>query len=1703
MTRLNDFQSPALFCRDYRPFDNKANGIVVGEGVGIVILKLLQDAERDHDPIYGVIRGSGTNQDGQTSGITVPSFLSQSRLQTSIYREAKINVEDIQYIETHGTATKLGDPVEIHALNNSFQQFTSKKRFCAIGSLKANIGHTAAAAGVMSVIKVLLSLKHKQIPPSIHFKQENEHIEFENGPVYVNTSLQKWPVNSAGSRMAAVSSFGYSGTNAHIVLEEYVTDLVPRNASNSTPESEKPYLIVLSAMNENRLNQVVKNLYRFITGSSSIILSELAYTLQTGRDALEEKVAFLAKNISELTTKLEAFGKRMKKVYQYWRGQTGPDRKGDNLLKGDEDSHELIDKWMAKGKLQKIAALWVQGFAINWNKLYGDTTPRRIRLPAYPFARERCRDVGFGGKIPAEAPAGTASSFSLHPLLHRNTSDISEQRFSSTFTGREFFLTDHVVKGQRILPGVAFLEMARAAVEQAAGSLEEYRGNGNGASPVFKLKNVVWARPITVNNHAKEVHIGLFEKENGRIGYNIYTKPENPGDSPVIHSQGLAAFNPSDKPDTLNIPGLREKADRNQISSGQCYDAFTSMGVHYGDGHRGIEVIHVGQEQVLAKLVLPSCVAGTREQFVLHPSLMDSALQAAIGLVMDPADSRTQKKPSLPFALEQLEIFGKCIDSMWAWIRGSNGSRTGDKVRKLDIDLCDDAGRVCVRMKGLTSRVIADKVKSSEKIGTLMCQPAWKEKAVLDETESHEYLKHLVILCQTDRSSLETVRLEGVSLFRLQSKIKNIGRRYQDIATQAFQTVKRLMEEKPAGKILLQILVPGLGENHIFSGLSALLKTAHQENPKIMGQLIEIDMKETEEGIIAKIEENSCCPEDTRIKYRKNQRWVHVWEKVNKQPNKAAVPWKDGGVYLITGGAGGLGLIFAKDIAEKSANAVIILAGRSPFNQEKRERLEELNASDARVEYKQVDVGRKKAVNTLILNIKEEFGSLDGILHCAGIVKDNYMIKKTDREFQAVLAPKVAGTVNLDLAAQDIDLEFFVLFSSGAGAFGNLGQADYSVANAFLDAFASYRNNLTAHGGRRGKTLAINWPLWKEGGMHVDPAIEQGMSQITGATPMRTSAGLLAFYECLASEKDQVIVMEGDLSRLSESVFEPISHAPVSQNASARKIKRKPGKEPGAVNLSDKIISYLKDTICAALKMNPDQIDVDKDLVNYGLDSIMALEINNKLEKHFSDLSKTLFFEFSTIRTLAEYFTEFHEETLNNLFNEDEAPNPASGAENVMEDTVVPEEQEQSRTVPESKPVKYRRKSRRTGRTQKQSEIHGIKNEQTLDSNPDAKEINSRKISLSGLTIDEIIHHLDLEIIHPNQDKTEGVNIHENLDTNPAESSQKTNELRESFSPFHSFAPFENVVENFSFSRLVAHPQECTAEIRFLVEKQAELRKVLFYKEDFSKYRKILDIGCGIATDIMEIALANPSLVAHGLTISPEEAKLAESLIQKKGLENRVSIFCEDNSTYNYEGNYDMIFGIQVLHFVTEYSRQHILFDKLSSAIHEHGKILLAEFICNLKKPMRDKSLGVTVHTVNDWAWLLGENNLVVDEVIDVSEEIRNFLFDPKIEDNIKHLDQKSRDALKKYNKQILSLENGWVCYCLLKINKDPERRSDRERTAENLEKLKIIKSYREARREMMEVPFPAMYDSVLTRFPDSLNSEGVDMLNSPQETSK
>jgi 3-oxoacyl-(acyl-carrier-protein) synthase/acyl carrier protein len=367
-------------------FDARANGFVPGEAVGVVVLKRLRDAMRDGDHIHGVIAGSGINQDGKSNGLTAPNGRAQERLERAVYERFSINPETIQVIEAHGTGTLLGDSIEHAAITRSFREYTDRKQFCALGSVKTNIGHAGNAAGVASILKLILSLKNRQIAPSLHFEQGSPAINFEASPFYVNTSLQEWRVEGEGKRRGAVSSFGFSGTNAHLVLEE------PPAVDRITVDAPG-YLVVLSARTAEQLKQQVRNLVAKLESTPDVSINDVGYSLVAGRMHLSHRLAVVARSRTQLALTLRQWADTGNAAQVYtaevpdgrFREQVALKKFGNYCIR---ECRESGDAATYIENLAAVAELHVQGYALDLEGLF-PAGSKRIPLPTYPFARDR------------------------------------------------------------------------------------------------------------------------------------------------------------------------------------------------------------------------------------------------------------------------------------------------------------------------------------------------------------------------------------------------------------------------------------------------------------------------------------------------------------------------------------------------------------------------------------------------------------------------------------------------------------------------------------------------------------------------------------------------------------------------------------------------------------------------------------------------------------------------------------------------------------------------------------------------------------------------------------------------------------------------------------------------------------------------------------------------------------------------------------------------------------------------------------------------------------------------------------------------------------------------------------------------------------------------------------------------------------------
>jgi acyl transferase domain-containing protein len=308
---------------------------------------------------------------------------------------AGIDARAVSYVEAQGTGSHMGDPIEIAGLTKAFRNWTQDKQFCAIGSAKSNIGHSESASGFVGISKVLMQMKHRTLVPSLHVEALNPNIPFADTPFVVQRSLADWPrprVDIDGQareypRIAGISSFGAGGANAHLVIEEYVA---PFDANPMAQANRGPAMVVLSARDPDRLREQVQRLLQAIAPGADLTLSDVAYTLQVGRETMEERLALLVDSLDDLRFKLRAVADGKTDVEGVYRGKAK--RSAMALFSGDEDISDAIQAWVAKGKFGKLLELWVKGFNVDWHALYGAgrmARPNRVSLPSYPFARER------------------------------------------------------------------------------------------------------------------------------------------------------------------------------------------------------------------------------------------------------------------------------------------------------------------------------------------------------------------------------------------------------------------------------------------------------------------------------------------------------------------------------------------------------------------------------------------------------------------------------------------------------------------------------------------------------------------------------------------------------------------------------------------------------------------------------------------------------------------------------------------------------------------------------------------------------------------------------------------------------------------------------------------------------------------------------------------------------------------------------------------------------------------------------------------------------------------------------------------------------------------------------------------------------------------------------------------------------------------
>lgn len=1162
-------------------FGKDGDGYVPGEGVGAVLLKPLSHAIADKDQIYGVIKGTAINHGGKTNGYTVPNPKEQAAVIKKAIQRSGINPSTINYIEAHGTGTSLGDPIEIAALTKVIKEYTTDCQYCSIGSVKTNIGHCESAAGIAGLTKVLLQLKHKQLVPSLHSRVLNPNIDFSQTPFSVQQKLEEWKsivTENNGTaqiipRRAGVSAFGAGGSNGHVVIEEHIPTVYEVN------RLENEYVaIVLSAKNIKQLKKNAEKLLHVI--KKGLIKEEelvsMAYTLQTGREEMDERLGMLAKTVSEVESQLEAFCNESKAVDQVYTGHSQFIKEMETLL-DKEELNELIVRWIRQKDYEKVLKMWVKGALVDWESLYTNDRPYKISLPGYSFATDRYwkPENTLYHKIDDLKGINTLS-FELHPLLHTNISDFYNVKFTSSFTGKEFFLADHVVNGKMILPGVAYLEMVRAGLEKAV-SLEK------DSSAVVCFFNVSWIRPLIIEESGREIYLELSEDEEDAVSFEIASSAVNARSDKVLHVQGKAKLYESEEPVVLDINRLKAICDISTIDGKACYTTYQNLGVNYGPAYQAIDCVYKGENQLLVKLKLPSFLKESINDFSLHPGIVDAAVHASIAFTMNESVDPS-KTGTLLFGMDKMKIYRNCSEEMWASVKFSNNSKIGNSVQKLDIEICNTEGEVCISMHGFSSRSINNSegtkldvghssVTATNDLTSLTGEPRLL-KPMLEKTSVSEGIRYpdedkVVLIVgrvdETSRAVKDQYPLAKILDIRVNSEIdeilteiEKIGKidhivwltpeEYPDsIAEDAiftsqkhivvgfFRMIKALLAlnygKSELGWTILTAKAYALSKNDdvnpTHASLHGLIGSMAKEYPNWKIRLIDL-ANNTE----LPFENLFTLPVNTTgdsLVYRHKQ-----WYQLKLIPFvthcSSESMYKANGVYVVIGGAGGLGEVWTAYLI-KHFQAHVIWIGRRPEDEKIREKCENLSAHGRPPIYISADATDSYALRKAYEKIKDQYGTINGVIHSAVGSLDRSLAEMEENLFSDGLAANVDISVRIAQVFCNEKLDF-VLFFSSIGSFGKaLGQSSYTSGCIFKDSFANKLSNEWSC-----PVKVMNWGYWGNIGVGgvVPEAFKKRLAR-SGIGTIEPNEAMAALDTLLTTPVNQLALVKSISSRDSSS----------------------------------------------------------------------------------------------------------------------------------------------------------------------------------------------------------------------------------------------------------------------------------------------------------------------------------------------------------------------------------------------------------------------------------------------------------------------------------------------------------------------------------------------------------------------------------------
>ncbi|MGK9389361.1 type I polyketide synthase [Bacillus sp. RK1064] len=1244
--------SPDGHCR---AFDEQAEGTVGGEGCGVVVLKSLKQALKDKDHIYGVIKGSAYNNDGgRKVGYTAPSIEGQSEVIKKALNISRVETESISYIEAHGTGTTLGDPVEIESLKQAFQ--TDKKQFCAIGSVKTNIGHLDSAAGIAGFIKTTLSLYHQMLPPSLHYKKPNPKIDFESSPFYVNTTPVPWTKSEQPLR-AGVSSFGVGGTNVHLIMEE-------------APVADKPSverdheLMVISARSKQAVQKSAEQMTSYLKEHKHVTLSDAAFTLQEGRKHFPYRQAFLAgpgRTFQSAGQPQKAF--QQPAVVWMFSGQGAQYvNMGKDLYEKDPEFKETLQKCFA-------IILSLSGVEIE-NVLYPTTEEEFIKAEQLMQQTSYTQIILFSFEY-ALASKLMGLGIRPHYFIGHSIGEITAACVAGMINLEDAIRI--VLKRGSLMQKMPPGEMA--GVSLPADEIEHDLPEGVELSAVNSSQLSVVSGP----SERLQIYLEQAEKRGASVqklktSHAFHTSMMAEASEQFKNVLSEITYQQGEIPILSNVTGswlTNEQAAspdywashiRQPVLFSQGVETLLGLGevvfIEVGPGHTLTQFVRRHDDYDVNKAAAVSLVRHPKEQ-----AADDEYMKKAIGKLwsfgVEPNWSAVRKEkalyrvslPTYPFehqifpspqfkadqlmtALAPSEKGEKLSADFQDWFYIPVWERSAPVLKEKHhqgkrILVFEKNGHIGVYLKERHAEVVSvcqsdHTIKENDQLMKADVHMLSHLEWVMAELQQSEFIPEEIIWMHdelTEDTDDQPNYLSVLDLVRLISQYHNTAIRLHLVTNQAHDVIG--MEKV----------------NPLQATCTGLALTIPQEYQHIACQHIDLCQETKADWPLFLSYEVAMHDQDAVVAYRVNSRWVRKASStpLNKEESSKQ-PFRTHGVYLMTGGMGGIGFTLAKHLAETYQAKLVFMSrvqirersawhelrdadGKEAETVKKLMTLEELGAD---VQVVHGDVSDQDAVQKAVQLAHTSFGDLHGVIHAAGEADGKIIQARTADDEIRMCQAKINGTYVLDEALKDETLDFFLLCSSLVSFLGAAGQVAYAASNAFMDSFAHAKR-------QEGKpVISLNWDRWEKVGMAHDSALA---AKVNDMMALEEHAGILpeqgikAFQEVLRLDYPQILVSVRDMGERMKHRLTPMQQ------------EEEPSQEISQV-IDDRLEASLSDVLSSFFHHEP---DVNENFFEMGATSLDLLQMSGHIKSVYGiEVPVVMMYSHPTIASLAAELKKIH-----------------------------------------------------------------------------------------------------------------------------------------------------------------------------------------------------------------------------------------------------------------------------------------------------------------------------------------------------------------------------------------------------------------------------------------------------------------------------